>query len=170
MPFRRVACAAAGLVGLAAFFGTGLSAAGATAVQPAAISSPAVTSDPQTLGAAGDPTAEGVFWIYANNVRASRGVPALRYDPSLQVYAQRQAELMAATGQLSHSNLAPLLGPWSAAAENVGFGPSADEINNSLTASPAHYQNITSPGYNAIGVGVARDGAGRMWTAEIFAS
>jgi uncharacterized protein YkwD len=172
MRFPRVACAAAGLVGLTAFFGTSLAAVGGatTPRPPSAISAPAATQDPQSLGVAGDPTAEGVFWIYVNNVRASLGTAPLRYDARLQVYAQQQAQAMAATGQLFHCNLAPLLGTWSAAAENVGYGPSADAINQSLSASPTHYQNLTSPTYNAIGVGVAYDASGRMWTSHLFAS
>jgi uncharacterized protein YkwD len=77
---------------------------------------------------------------------------------------------MAAAGQLSHSNVASLLGPWSAVAENIGFGPSAEAINQALVVSPGHYQNLSNPAYSAIGVGVAFDAAGQMWTAHVFAN
>jgi uncharacterized protein YkwD len=167
MRLPRFARAIAGLVGLATFAATGFTVAGASSISTPA---PAAVSAPATLGVAGDPTAEGIFWLFDNNVRASIGVAPLRYDPSLQVYAQRQAQAMAAAGQLSHSNVASLLGPWSAVAENIGFGPSAEAINQALVVSPGHYQNLSNPAYSAIGVGVAFDAAGQMWTAHVFAN
>jgi uncharacterized protein YkwD len=74
---------------------------------------------------------------------------------------------MAEQGDLSHSKLASLLPPWSAAAENVGMGGSVKGVFNSLAGSSGHKTNMLGD-YTHLGVGVWVDGSGTIWTAHIF--
>lgn len=122
------------------------------------------------VSAAASSSLAATFFDMTNATRASIGVVGLRYDADLEAYAQRWAETMLNAGKIYHSHIADLLGPWSTVGENVGVGPSASAINAALIASPAHYENISYAGFTAMGVGVATDASGRVYTAHIFAA
>ncbi len=112
---------------------------------------------------------EGQFQASINNWRGSNGLAALGRNGSLDAYARSWAKTIAASGSLSHSNIGSLLGPWSTAGENVGFGGTVNQIFNALVASPGHNANMLNGSFTALGVGVYVDGAGTIWTAHIFA-
>jgi uncharacterized protein YkwD len=144
----------------------------APAPAPAPVAAPA--PEPSTLAVASaagfDAGAEAGFLQATNATRASLGVAPLTMDAGLQAYARRQAQAMADAGQIFHSQISNLLGAWSTAGENVGVGPSVGSIHAALVASPGHFRNLSDPGFVAMGVGVVVDGAGRMWTAHVFAA
>jgi len=74
---------------------------------------------------------------------------------------------MAAAEGLSHSNIGRFLPPWTAAAENVGMGPSVKSVYSAFKSSPSHFSNMVGS-YTHIGIGVWVDGSGVIWTTHIF--
>src|SRR5689334_3852994 len=65
-----------------------------------------------------DPAGEDQFLAWINIMRAQVGAPPVAIDPFLVNYARGQAQLMAAQGGLSHSDIGSRLAGWSAG-ENV---------------------------------------------------
>jgi hypothetical protein len=125
-----------------------------------------VTAAPSAHAA--DPGAEADFVARVNDLRASRGVPALGVHSVLVAKAQAWADHMAATGCLCHSNLPDGVNVrWSKLGENVGRGPSVASIHDALVNSPGHYANMVDGAFQWIGVGVSY-GGGQMWVAEVF--
>jgi uncharacterized protein YkwD len=91
-----------------------------------------------------------------NNLRASVGLPELVRVPELDAKAEAQADRMAKRGAIYHSkNLAAgVSGGWAAIGENVAMAGSVEAAQAALEASPGHYENMTNPGYNQVGIGV----------------
>ena len=89
----------------------------------------------------------------------------------MNAVAQRWAEHMAATQTLAHNPNASGQIPagWQAWAENVGYGGSVGQVQGALVASPGHYRNMVNANLREIGIGVAVDGSGLVWTAHVFA-
>jgi uncharacterized protein YkwD len=129
------------------------SVAGETVSQPASSTAAAI---------------EEQFYALTNADRQAAGVAGLTRDASLDSYARAQAVAVANAGSLSHSDITRLLGTWWIAGENVGYGPDAPTIQAAYRGSPSHYANIVEPSFTSIGVGVAVDAAGRIWTAEEY--
>jgi uncharacterized protein YkwD len=121
------------------------------------------------------PGEERTFLDRTNSLRASRGIPALQEHDDLTNKAEAWAQHMARTGRLEHSTLSSGLSgvPWTALGENVGMSsPTSDTlltIHNMFVNSGPHQKNLLNSGYTHMGVGVARDSAGRIWVAEVFA-
>lgn len=134
---------------------------------PTTVPPPPPTTTPPPPPANYDAGAEGQFFANVNSVRAGQGLAPLAYDGSLTSYARWWAGEMAAANSLEHSNISSLLGSWWTVGENVGVGPSVQSIHNALVASAGHYANIVG-GYTHLGVGVAIDGEGRIWVAQVF--
>jgi uncharacterized protein YkwD len=115
------------------------------------------------------------FLDRTNDLRADHGVRSLTEHQTLTDKAEAWAQHMARTGRLEHSNLGDGLASlnWTSLGENVGYSsPTSDTlltIHNKFVSSAAHRSNLLNSGYNYMGVGVARDGAGRIWVAEVFA-
>lgn len=119
-------------------------------------------------GAASDPGAEGDFIARTNALRSSRGLAPLNVNGTLTAKARAWAEHMAAVGGISHSNLPDGAPPeWQRLGENVGRGPSVASIHDALVASPEHYENLTDPGFQSIGVGVV-NANGTFYVSEVF--
>jgi uncharacterized protein YkwD len=103
-----------------------------------------------------------------NRQRTSRGLPALREDPRLDRSAQAWSAHLAATGQLTHggdfaARISAAGFVWQAAGENIASGyttPAA--VVRGWMASAGHCQNILSPEFAAIGIGVRRS----VWTQD----
>ena len=85
--------------------------------------------------------------------------------------AQGWAEHMAASQTLAHNpnSSGQIPAGWSAWAENVGYGGSVGQVQAALVASPSHYRNMVNANLRQIGIGVAVDGNGQVWTAHVFA-
>lgn len=113
--------------------------------------------------------AELVVAAAADMFRASEGLPPLTVDAGLHAYARDWAAHMAATGDLTHSNINDLLDNWGAVGENIGEGSSALAIFQTLISSPGHLEIILGSAYAFDGVGVAVDGSGRLWLCHVLA-
>ncbi len=112
-----------------------------------------------------------------NQERATEGLPPLAVDERLTMAARQHTELMVKHGGLSHQfDGEPSLQTRAAdenlrsdrLAENVGLEMDAPGIHAGFMNSPPHRANILSPNYNAIGVGVMRNGD-RLYATEDFA-
>jgi hypothetical protein len=123
------------------------------------------------------PTAEAGSLALLNAARAGASLQALRSEPALQAMARAQAVRMADRGQIYHNpNLASDINAagldWARVGENVGVGPDVGVINGAFLASPHHRENMLSPAYNAVGVGIVQ-GIGaqsdRIFVAHVFA-
>jgi hypothetical protein len=104
----------------------------------------------------------------ANRERGARGLPLLRWDDVLASAAHLHAVRMAQQNTISHQfqgemdfsgRLHQAGAHFSAAAENVAEGPSAEEIHDGWMMSPGHRQNLLDPEMNSVGIAVvARNG------------
>lgn len=89
-------------------------------------------------------------------------------DSQLAAYAQEHADRLAAEDDLYHSSFDYYPGSFAHYGENVGVGPTTENIIQAFIASPTHLENITDP-FTHIGVGVAkRDG--KIWIVMVVAS
>ena len=109
-----------------------------------------------------------------NATRAGKGLGQLASNNELIGMARRQADRMAAKGNIFH-NLQ--LGDemtssglnWLKAGENVGMGPDVDIIEDAFLASPHHYENIVDPKYDTVGIGVVDGADGRRYVVQVYA-
>lgn len=131
-----------------------------------------------------DPSAmEQELLRLVNRERAKAGVPELRADPNLAAAADAHSQLMAQRKTLAHqlggeSGLSQRVAAtglrFNAVAENVSAAQASDQssaaevAHRDLMSSPPHRANILNPDYNAIGIGVARQG-NTYYTTEDFA-
>lgn len=104
-----------------------------------------------------------------NDTRATTLLASLDMNERLTKIARRHSRLMAAEGDLYHSDLDRLLSAnLSSVGENVGYGGSLGQLLRAFLASPPHAQNILGA-YTRTGVGIVRVD-GRLWLTQIFAS
>ena len=98
-----------------------------------------------------------------NSARQRAGLPALQSDATLNAIAENHAARMAAAGRVFHNGSYPSgAGSWESWGENVGTGPTVDDVHKAFMASAVHKANILSRSFNLVGVGVARWGQGIM--------
>ncbi|MGZ8764590.1 MAG: CAP domain-containing protein [Acidimicrobiia bacterium] len=109
-----------------------------------------------------------------NQERAARGLAPLSYDASLAARSadwSRTMPSLAVTGtRLHHSDLNPLLGRFTAAAENVAWttGGSAGLIHTSWMQSDGHRHNMLAPNVDVVGIAVYCAPDRQMWVTETF--
>lgn len=112
---------------------------------------------------------ESDFFSAVNAARAANGVPALAWSSDLAAVARRQAERMAASGDLEHNpNLGAEVAGWQFVAENIGCGPTWRSIQDAFMASPDHRAHILDARVTQLGVGTAVDSAGTVWVSQVF--
>ena len=108
-----------------------------------------------------------VLFDSANHERTSRGIPALKWDPSLAEAAHQHASRMAEQNTLSHQLPGEPDLPtrekeaganMSAAAENIALGPSVAGLHTGWMNSPPHRHNLLDPQFNSIGIAVVQRG------------
>lgn len=113
-----------------------------------------------------------------NHEREKAGLPKLQWDAHLAQSAGAHTRKMVEHQDLSHQfSGEPPLGErigatglrFNAAAENVAFAPTIDEIHKGLMNSPPHRANILSPQYNSIGFGIAPE-QGELYVTQNFAN
>ena len=115
------------------------------------------------------------FLDRTNSLRRSQGVTALKENDTLTNKAEAWARHMASTGRLEHSTLTSGLSGlrWTALGENVAYSPPTSNtlltIHNMFASSSGHRANLLSRTFTHMGVGVAKDAAGRIWVVEVFA-
>jgi uncharacterized protein YkwD len=113
-----------------------------------------------------------------NQSRTEAGLKPLSLDPNLAIAAQRHADLMASTGELSHNlpdeaglaeRCAAAGAHFSSIAENIAEGGAIHSIHQSWMQSQAHHDNILSPTFTSAGIGVAKVGR-RYYAVEDFST
>jgi uncharacterized protein YkwD len=108
-----------------------------------------------------------------NSERAARGLPALHWDSGLAGYAANWSANMSHYG-FRHSNINALLsdGRLSWVGENIawarGAGVTAATIHTMWMQSQGHRDNMMSPTYNLVGVGVMCAPDGTLWATTNF--
>ncbi len=104
-----------------------------------------------------------------NADRVAKKLRALSTAEDLGRFAQQRAEEMARSGKLAHTvGLGTKITGWQRLGENVGRGPTLQEIQTAFMASPSHRENILDAGFTQIGVGVTSDGKDYLYVAVIF--
>lgn len=113
-----------------------------------------------------------------NIERAKVGLPALKENWQLSRVARYKSQDMINKNYFSHYS--PTYGSpfdmiesfgikFSAAGENIAMGQrTPQEVMNAWMNSPGHRSNILSPSYTEIGVGLAKDKAGRCYWTQMF--
>ncbi len=123
----------------------------------------------------GSSAAESLF-AAANRERVARGLAPLKWSDALASAARRHALKLAAQNTLSHqlpgepppSDRAAQAGArFSAMAENVAEGPSAESIHKQWMHSPPHRANLLDPHLDSLGVAVA-ERHGILFAVEDF--
>lgn len=116
--------------------------------------------------------AEADFVGMINHYREAEGLQPLLVDPELTEQARSWAEAMAARQTLGH---APDLSigissPWLVLGENVGVHGVVDleRLFIAFVESPGHLANLVDPRFDKVGVGVAYDDEGAIWTTHRF--
>jgi uncharacterized protein YkwD len=115
-----------------------------------------------------------------NAERTNAGLPTLRTSSRLMEAAQLHADQMARLGRLEHvisgaqyprpeDRLAAAGYQWSSYAENIAMGQtSAAAAMDSWMRSSGHRANILSTSVTEIGIGFARNSAGRPYYVQVF--
>ncbi|CAN5794432.1 hypothetical protein BH24ACT3_BH24ACT3_05270 [soil metagenome] len=113
---------------------------------------------------------EGASLGRVNDARANRGIPRLVPTGDATAKARDLAHRMAREGRLIHSTRlsSGLASGWSSLGENVGMGANVHQVHDLFMGSTQHRRNIVNPGFRTVGVGVAVDGRGRVWVAQVF--
>lgn len=113
-----------------------------------------------------------------NVERAKKGLPALKANWQLSRVARYKSEDMANKGYFSHTS--PTYGSpfkimedfgikFTAAGENIAMGQqTARDVMNAWMNSPGHRNNILSPSFTKIGVGLAKGPNGRLYWTQMF--
>lgn len=113
-----------------------------------------------------------------NVERAKAGLPALTYNWELARVARYKSEDMRNKGYFSHTS--PTYGSpfdmmkafgirYTAAGENIAKGQmTPQQVMNGWMNSSGHKANILSRNYTQIGVGYAKDSAGRGYWTQMF--
>lgn len=116
------------------------------------------------------PTDEAAFVQRINDLRATKGLPALQVHPELTSVARRWAAHMAAEGTISHNpNLAAeVTSNWKKLGENVGMGGDVNSLHQAFVNSPAHYRNLVETDFAYVGIGVVYGADGTIFVAEEF--
>jgi uncharacterized protein YkwD len=117
-----------------------------------------------TVGAEIDTVAEAAMLALVNEARASAGLKPLVLDQALVEVARAHSSDMWSRGFFSHTNpdgLSPFDRMSSAgisfgwAGENLAIAPTTAIAHQNLMDSPGHRENLLSPNFGRIGIGVA---------------
>jgi uncharacterized protein YkwD len=127
---------------------------------------------PKWIPSAADKVAQDLFQRL-NDERAARGRPSLQWDCGLANYSKAWSGEMSRTG-FRHSNIASLLngGRLSWVGENIawtrGAGVGSSTLHTMWMQSPGHRDNMLSPTYNVVGIGVYCAADGTVWATQNF--
>lgn len=106
-----------------------------------------------------------------NAARAVEGLQPLVANPSLDNVAQAWSETQAAESHMYHNpNYSKEIpAGWYAAAENVAYGQSVNNVVQAWINSPGHYTNIMRTTTNSIGIGLGIASNGQIYYTQNFA-
>jgi Cysteine-rich secretory protein family len=114
---------------------------------------------PATAQAADTVGDEASFVAKINDLRASKGLPALVVNANLVAKARSWSAGMAAAGRIWHSTLSDgITEDWKKLGENVGMGGSVDGLHTAFVNSPHHYENLVDPSFGYVGIGIVMNG------------
>ena len=123
-----------------------------------------------------DPTAERALYLLVNEERTKRGLLPLTWNDRLAQVARLQSRDMWRRQYFAHVNpdgadpfarLHQAGISYLMAGENLALAPSTPIAHQGLMDSQEHKDNILSPDYGQIGIGVVRNGVyGAMFTQE----
>jgi uncharacterized protein YkwD len=130
----------------------------AAAIASAGIPSAYATADP-----------ESGFRSQISSERSARGSAALASAGDLVGLARAHSVAMAAEGRLWHTMDLPrrVTGCWTLIGENVGMGPSVEDVHAAFMRSASHRANILGT-FNLVGVGVTVEES-VVYVTEVFA-
>jgi uncharacterized protein YkwD len=130
-----------------------------------------------TVGAVAAPTAafadagsmESQFVAGINAARAAAGMAPYSVAGDLISVARSHSSAMASSQSLYHNpSLTTQVTNWQVVGENVGEGPSVNDLRLAFMNSPEHRANILDRDYTQVGVGVVVDSHGTIWVTEDF--
>jgi uncharacterized protein YkwD len=109
--------------------------------------------------------------------RATERLAPLRRDARLDAVAQAHADAMLAARRVGHdvgdgdpaSRVEAAGVVARVAGENVAHAATLPRAHRSLWSSPSHRGNLLFDGFDAVGIGLARDQDGSVWVCEVFA-
>lgn len=113
-----------------------------------------------------------------NADRKEAGLPPLEWDERLAKAAREHSKLMADQNQLGHvlqgepavaERLAATGIHFNRSGENISYDSNFNDITNAWMHSPPHRENMLSPDYNVVGIGVARSDDGIYFATQDFA-
>jgi uncharacterized protein YkwD len=140
----------------------------ATTVVALLASVTAVTFTPGTALASSS-SMESQFIAKMNAARQSAGLRPYSVASDLTSVARGHSNQMAQRQQLYHNpSLTSDVQNWQAVGENVGEGPTVDDIHQAFMNSPEHRDNILDHDFTQVGVGVTVDSHGTVWVTEDF--
>jgi uncharacterized protein YkwD len=126
-----------------------------------------------------DPAAEARMLELVNAERAKAGLRPLVADERVRAVARGHSEDMFRAGYFSHTSPSgdgPAERirrggiPFMAAGENLALAPTVDVAHSGLMASPGHRQNILTPEFSRIGIGVVSAGPHGLMFTQNFVS
>ena len=137
----------------------------------AAVSLALVAGMTESASAEG-PDLETQFVERINAFRLVSGLPPVTVDGELTDIARRWSIGMAQQHAIFHNTQLDrqVRANWKKLGENVGTGPTVDDIFNAFLASPTHRANVVDPRFTKVGVGVVADASGQLYTAHEFMS
>jgi hypothetical protein len=103
-----------------------------------------------------------------NGERTAHGLSPLRVSGDLVGVAQQWSAHMASSSTLAHNpGLTSQVSNWQSVGENVGEGPTIEDLDHAFWNSAEHRANILDPDYDEFGVGYTeRDGI--IWITVDF--
>lgn len=112
------------------------------------------------------------FFTRLNDLRTSRGLPALAWSDPLASDARIWSTRMVQTNTLAHdpnfaAEIAAAVPDWQRGGENVGRGGDVLTTHNAFVASPGHLANMIGD-YHRVGIGTVRT-AGGLYVTVRFA-
>lgn len=128
-----------------------------------------VVATPTTAFAESSYSMESEFISKMNGAREADGLAPYAVYSDLSSMARQHSEEMARKHALYHNpDLTSEMQNWQACGENVGEGPTVDDIHNAFMNSSEHRANILDHDFTQVGVGVAVDKNGTIWVTEDF--
>lgn len=111
---------------------------------------------------------EDHFVQLINASRAAAGLAPLSVDGQLVSNARNHSAEMAAQGTIFHNAAlaSQITGNWVALGENVGVGPTVDDLHAAFMNSAGHRANILGD-YDRVGVGEVLSGS-TIYVTEVF--
>jgi hypothetical protein len=113
-----------------------------------------------------------------NDARRQAGLEPLEWDEDLAHAARLHSQLMAKKNQLGHvlpgeeevsARLVATGIHFNRSGENVAYNSDFDDFTQAWLDSPPHKENMLSPNYNVVGIGVAKSDDGLFYATQDFA-